>query len=61
MILYIDVCVSDDSRTRRLVEALLRRLGEDIVRVNIGEMNLLRYFTDLFCLLRDQRTAFVSN
>ena len=45
MILYIDVCVSDDSRTRRLVEALLRRLGEDIVRVNIGEMNLLRYFT----------------
>ena len=38
MILYINVCVRDDSRTRRLGEALLRRLGGDVVRVNIGDM-----------------------
>ncbi|MBR4344771.1 MAG: NAD(P)H-dependent oxidoreductase [Lachnospiraceae bacterium] len=38
MILYIDVCVRGDSRTRELGEALLSRLGGDVVRVNIGEM-----------------------
>lgn len=38
MILYIDVCVRDDSRTSKLGEALLNRLGGDVVRVNIGEM-----------------------
>ena len=38
MILYINVCVRDDSRTRRLGEALLRQLGGDVVRVNIGDM-----------------------
>lgn len=38
MILYIDVCVRGDSRTRELGEALLNRLGGDVVRVNIGEM-----------------------
>lgn len=38
MILYIDACVRGDSRTRELGEALLNRLGGDVVRVNIGEM-----------------------
>ena len=38
MILYIDVCVRGDSRTRKLGEALLNRLDGDVVRVNIGEM-----------------------
>jgi FMN-dependent NADH-azoreductase len=38
MILYIDACVRGDSRTRELGEALLSRLGGDVVRVNIGEM-----------------------
>ena len=38
MILYIDACVRGDSRTSKLGEALLNRLGGDVVRVNIGEM-----------------------
>ena len=38
MVLYIDVCVRGDSRTRELGEALLSRLDGDVVRVNIGEM-----------------------
>ena len=38
MILYIDVCVRGDSRTKKLGGALLNRLDGDVVRVNIGEM-----------------------
>lgn len=38
MILYINACVREDSRTKKLSEALLEKLGGDIKRVNIGEM-----------------------
>ena len=38
LILYINACVREDSRTKKLSEALLEKLGGDIKRVNIGGM-----------------------
>ena len=56
MVLYIDVCVRDDSRTSKLGEALLSRLDGDVVIVNIGEMKF--YITDeAFLKQRDSLIA----
>ena len=34
MILFVDACVRKDSRTKRLAEALLEKLGENVARVS---------------------------
>ena len=39
MILYIDVCVRNDSRTKRLAEALLARLDDEVVHVSLEEIS----------------------
>ena len=38
MILFVDACVREDSRTKRLAEALLKKLNEDAVRVSLKEI-----------------------
>ena len=38
MILFVDACVREDSRTKRLAEALLKKLNEDAVRVSLEEI-----------------------
>ncbi len=38
MILFIDACVRDQSRTRRLAERLLRRLGGPICMVRLSDL-----------------------
>ena len=41
MILYINACVREDSRTDRIARALLQRLGEPIEELNLPNKNLL--------------------
>ncbi len=38
MILFIDACVREDSRTKRLAEALLAKLNEETVHVSLEEV-----------------------
>ncbi len=38
MILFVDACVREDSRTKRLAEALLEKLNEDAVCISLEEV-----------------------
>ena len=39
MILFVDACVRKDSRTKRLAEALLEKLGENVARVSLEDIS----------------------
>ncbi|WP_242835535.1 NAD(P)H-dependent oxidoreductase [Butyrivibrio sp. AC2005] len=39
MILFIDACVRENSRTKRLAEALLKKLNEEVVRVALEDIS----------------------
>ena len=39
MILFVDACVREDSRTKRLAEALLEKLNEDETRVSLKDIS----------------------
>jgi FMN-dependent NADH-azoreductase len=39
MILFVDACVREDSRTKKLAEALLKKLNEEPIRVSLAEIS----------------------
>ena len=39
MILFVDACVRKNSRTKRLAEALLEKLGENVARVSLEDIS----------------------
>ncbi len=39
MILFVDACVRKDSRTKRLAEALLEKLGENVARISLEDIS----------------------
>ncbi|SFD04363.1 NAD(P)H-dependent oxidoreductase [Butyrivibrio sp. YAB3001] len=39
MILFVDACVRKDSRTKRIAEAILEKLNEDVVCVSLEEIS----------------------
>ena len=43
MILFIDACVRTNSRTRRLADALLSKLGDEVERAVLNEQKNVRY------------------
>ena len=56
MILYINCCVRENSRTSRLADAVLEKLGKDLVELKLYEEGLRPL--DNFTLMR--RTAFAE-
>lgn len=56
MVLFIDACVRDDSRTRKLSEALLYKLGGEVKRVPLKDI-VFRVSDQSFLEKRDELIA----
>ena len=56
MVLFIDACVRDDSRTRKLSEALLSKLGGEVKRVPLKDI-VFRVSDQSFLEKRDELIA----
>lgn len=58
-VLYIDACVREESRTRRLAKTLLQKLGGDVESVSLYEQNLP--FTDKELLAKREQDCRCRN
>ena len=56
MILYINSCVREDSRTDRLAKALLKKLGGDFTELKLADMNISPLGRDAL----DKRTKLIA-
>ena len=56
MILFIDVCVRKNSRTRRIAEALLNKLHDETIHIRLADINW-RLTDEAYLRKRDELIA----